>query len=75
VQDTAVRETTASRRHVTLGVDVVASLNLVGSLIAPLGLAFLVPSAFAVGYGESPWPFLAAGASTAAFGAALQRAT
>jgi trk system potassium uptake protein TrkH len=70
-----VRETTASRRHVTLGVDVVASLNLVGSLIAPLGLAFLVPSAFAVGYGESPWPFLAAGASTAAFGAALQRAT
>ena len=63
------------RRRSTLGVDVVAALNLVGSLTTPLGLAFLVPAAFAVGYGEPVWPFLVSGVITAAFGTGLERVT
>ena len=63
------------RRRSTLGVDVVAALNLVGSLTTPLGLAFLVPAAFAVGYGEPVWPFLVSGVITAAFGRGLERLT
>ena len=62
-------------RRATLGVDVVAALNLVGSLTTPLGLAFLVPAAFAVGYGEPVWPFLVSGVITAAFGTGLERLT
>ncbi len=41
-----------------LGVDVGGALNLVGSLIAYLALAFLFPAAIAVGYGEPVWPFV-----------------
>jgi len=63
-----VRLPSIVRRRSTLGVDVVAALNLVGSLTTPLGLAFLVPAAFAVGYGEPVWPFLVSGVITAAFG-------
>ena len=58
-----------------LGVDVVGSLNLVGSLFKPLGAAFLFPAALAVGYGEAVWPFLVAGAATSGFGIAVERAT
>jgi trk system potassium uptake protein TrkH len=58
-----------------LGVDVVGALNLVGSLFKPLGVAFLFPSALALGYGEAVWPFLAAAAATSGFGIALERAT
>src|SRR4051794_18284807 len=58
-----------------LGVDVGGALNLVGRLITFLAPAFLFPAAIAAGYGEPVWPFLAAGAATAAFGVALERST
>ena len=59
----------------TLGVNVAGALNLVGSLVKYLGLAFLFPTAIALGYGEPVWPFLASGAATAGFGVALELAT
>ena len=59
----------------TLGVDVVGALNLVGALVKYLGAAFLFPAAVAAGYGEAVWPFLVAGGLTAGFGLALERAT
>jgi trk system potassium uptake protein len=43
-----------------LGVDLAATFNLVGALIKYLSLAPLVPAAVAIGYGESPAPFLLA---------------
>jgi trk system potassium uptake protein len=58
-----------------LGVDIVGALNLVGSLVKPLGLAFLVPAALAIGYGEALWPFLVAAVATSGFGFALERTT
>lgn len=58
-----------------LGVEVVGALNLTGSLLTPLGLAFLFPAALAVGYGEAVWPFLVSGLVTSAAGAGLERAT
>ncbi len=60
-------------RRDTFGVDVEAVLDLVGALLKYLGLAFLVPAAVALGYGESVWPFLLSGAITSAAGAALER--
>ncbi|MGZ8783088.1 MAG: TrkH family potassium uptake protein, partial [Gaiellaceae bacterium] len=41
-------------------VDLVGALNLVATLTSYLSLAPLAPAAVAVGYGESPWPFLGA---------------
>lgn len=58
-----------------LGVDVAATLNLVGAVLAALGPAFLVPAAVALGYGEPFWPFLAAGGITSAAGLAIGRVT
>src|SRR5688572_11983889 len=58
-----------------IGVDVGGALNLVGWLVKYLALAFLFPSAIAVGHGEAVWPFLVAGVITAAFGLGLQLAT
>src|SRR5215210_3670240 len=58
-----------------LGVDVSGALNLLGSLLWPLGLAFSVPAAIALGYGEPVWPFVGSGAITAACGFGLERAT
>ena len=49
-----------------LGVDVRGALNLVGALVKYLSLAYLLPAAFALGYGEPVWPFLAAGGIAAA---------
>ncbi|MCC6221979.1 MAG: TrkH family potassium uptake protein [Thermoleophilia bacterium] len=51
-----------------LGVDVAGALDLVGRFVRYLGLAFLVPAAVALGYGEPVWPFLASGAITVAAG-------
>jgi trk system potassium uptake protein len=59
----------------TFGVDVGATLNLVGAVLAALGPAFLVPTAVALGYGEPFWPFLAAGGITAGAGLAIARVT
>ena len=58
-----------------LAIDVSGALNLVGSLILPLGLAFMLPAAIAVGYGEPAWPFLVSGVATASFGLSLERLT
>jgi trk system potassium uptake protein TrkH len=55
-----------------VGVDIGGALNLVGSLIKYLSAAFLFPVCVAVGYGEPAWPFLVAGAATAAFGLGLE---
>jgi trk system potassium uptake protein TrkH len=52
-------------RRETLGVDVVASLNLVSLLLLALTPSFLVPTIVALAYGEPAWPFLAAGAISA----------
>jgi trk system potassium uptake protein len=71
---TAARLRRAVRRE-TIGVEVGAALNLVGALLKYLSLTFLFPAAIALGYGESVWPFLAAGAITAAFGLGLEAAT
>ncbi len=59
----------------TLGVHVGAALHIVGALLRPLGLAYLVPAALAVGYGEPVWSFLLAGALTSGVGAVLVHAT
>ena len=58
-----------------LGVDLQATFNLVGSLIKYLGLAPLVPAAIAIGYDESPWPFLIAAGIAFGFGWAVERVT
>jgi trk system potassium uptake protein len=59
----------------SVGVEIGAGVNLVGSILKYLGLAFLLPTVVALVYGEPPWPFLGAGAAAAAFGWALERAT
>ena len=60
---------------VALGVDLAGAANLVGALLKYFSLAFLVPAAIALGYGESVWPFLGAAAITAASGFALELGT
>ena len=63
------------RRPPLLAVDVRGALHVVGVLIAYLSLSILVPTAFALGYSESPWPFLVAGAIVGAAGVATARLT
>ncbi len=58
-----------------LGVDVGSALDLVGHVLKYLSLAFLVPAAVAVGYGETFWPFLVGGAITAVVGWGLDQIT
>jgi trk system potassium uptake protein TrkH len=60
----------AARRS---AVDIRGSLALVGMLLKYLSLATLLPLAFAIGYGESLLPFVAAGAITAVAGWGLER--
>lgn len=62
-------------RRETIGVDIAGALNLVGALVKWFSLAFLFPAAIAVGYGESPWPFVAAAGITASAGFALEAVT
>jgi trk system potassium uptake protein TrkH len=64
-----------SRRSTFLAVDVVGVLHIVGTLVAYLSLATLVPAAVALGYGESFWPFLAAGALAGGVGVTVALAT
>jgi trk system potassium uptake protein TrkH len=56
-----------------LGVNVRGALALVGTLTKWLAAAPLLPLAFALGYGESPWPFLGAIAVAGVLGLALER--
>jgi trk system potassium uptake protein TrkH len=65
----------AGRLRRIVGVDVGAALNLVGALLKYFSLAFLFPIALALGHSETPWPFVAAGAITAAVGLGLERFT
>jgi trk system potassium uptake protein TrkH len=58
-----------------LAVDVLASLNLIGTLGKYLGIAALFPAAVAIGYGEPFWPYLLAGAITSAAAYLLERLT
>jgi trk system potassium uptake protein TrkH len=60
-------------RRETIGVDVAAALDLVGRMLAFLGLAYLFPAVVALRYGESPVPFLAGGAITSGVGIFLER--
>jgi trk system potassium uptake protein TrkH len=71
---TTARLRRAVRRE-TIGVDTRAALNLVGALLKYLSLAFLFPAAIALGYDETPWPFLASAAVTAGAGAGLELVT
>jgi trk system potassium uptake protein len=58
-----------------VSVDVGGALNLVGAVVKYLSLAFLFPTALALGYGEPAWPFLAGGAAAAGGGWGLERVT
>jgi trk system potassium uptake protein len=58
-----------------LGVDVGGALNLVGSLLKYLSLAFLVPAGVALGYGENAWPFVLSAVITVLAGWSLERVT
>jgi trk system potassium uptake protein len=58
-----------------LAVDVLASLNLVGTLGKYLGLAAIFPIIVAIGYGETFWPYLLGGALASGGAYALERAT
>jgi trk system potassium uptake protein len=64
-----------TRRRGFLAVDIVGVLNLVGTLVAYLSLAPLLPAAVALGYEESAWPFLAATAIGGGLGLAAMLAT
>jgi trk system potassium uptake protein TrkH len=57
-----------AHRPPLLAVDVPGALHIVGMLIAYLSASTLVPAGIAIGYDESPWPFLVAGAIGAAAG-------
>lgn len=58
-----------------LAVDVGAAVDLVGTLLRYLSLAFLFPIALAFWYDEWAWPFIAAALITVAAGRALELAT
>ena len=49
----------AGRRAPLLAVNVVGALHVVGILLMYLSLAVLLPTGFAIGYGEPVWPLLA----------------
>jgi len=63
------------RRRARLGVDVLASLNLVGTLVKYLSLTPLLPAFVALLYSEPVWPWLASVAVGVGFGALLELAT
>jgi trk system potassium uptake protein len=60
---------------IRLGVDLGSALNLVGGLVKWFSPAFLFPAAIAVGYGETPWPFLLSTLIAGAIGIALESQT
>ena len=61
------------RGRAYLGIDVPGALALTGTMLAYLSLSALVPIAFAIGYREPVWPFVAAGAITGGVGLGLMR--
>ncbi len=63
------------RGRTRLAVDVTGSVNLVATLTKYLALSTLVPAAVALGYRETPWPFLLAGAGIGAVAVGVERLT
>jgi trk system potassium uptake protein len=63
------------RRRARLGVDVPASLNLVGTLVKYLSLAFALPTFIALLYSEPLWPWLVSAAIGGGFGTVVELAT
>jgi trk system potassium uptake protein TrkH len=72
VSQAAVR---GKARPGVLAVDVLASLNLIGTLGKYLGVVVIFPTAVAIGYGETFWPYLLAGALASGGAYALERLT
>lgn len=62
-------------RRLRIAVDLRGSLNLVATLAKYLSLATLVPAAVALGYRESPWPYLLAGAIVGGLAVGAEHAT
>lgn len=58
-----------------LGVDVFGSIDLVGTLVKYLSIAFLMPLFLAIGVGDPFWPFLASGLITLGAGLLMQYLT
>ena len=58
-----------------VGVDVGSAVNLVGTVLKYLGVAFLLPAAIAVAESEPVWPFVASGLITGGSGFVLERGT
>jgi trk system potassium uptake protein TrkH len=71
----AVARLRAALRRDVLGVDVGGALNLVGAMMKYFSAVFLFPTAIALGYGESAWPFIGGGAMALGTGWALERLT
>jgi trk system potassium uptake protein TrkH len=72
---TAVARLRRGARRDVLGIDVGGTLNLVGAIMKYFSAAFFLPIGIALGYGESPWPFVAGGLLTAGTGWALELVT
>jgi trk system potassium uptake protein TrkH len=72
-----VTQVVAQRKAPTgvLAVDVPAAFNLVGALGKYLGLAAIFPTIVAIGYGETFWPYLLAGAIASGGSYLLERVT
>ena len=62
-------------RRETVGVDILAALNVVGAVLKYLSAAFVFPVAVALWYDETPTPFLVAAAVGGLGGWAIERAT
>ncbi len=58
-----------------LAIDLVAVVNLVGTLAKYLGVVTVFPFALALWYGDPWWPYVATGLGTSAVGWALERVT
>jgi trk system potassium uptake protein TrkH len=69
-----LRAAALARRRSAVGVEIGAALSLSGTLLKYLSLSALLPVAFALGYSEPVWPFLAAGGLAASAGFLLERA-
>ncbi|HKY24875.1 MAG TPA: TrkH family potassium uptake protein [Gaiella sp.] len=61
------------RERAFLGIDISGALGLTGTMLAYLSLSALIPTAFAIGYGEPIWPFVGAGAFAGGVGLGLMR--
>jgi len=58
-------------RRGRLGIELAGAIGVAGTLLMYLSVSAIVPAAIALGYGESPWPFLGATAIAAAVGRGL----